>query len=319
MKIIETATGATAPGLYAMPHAIYHGPRVTPEPALSQSGIKTILDRSPAHFWTEHSALNPNAEQESDRAMDFGSVAHELLLGRGAGIKPLAFDNYRTNAAQEARDAATAAGLCPILQKDFDVAVQMVDAIRHQIRQVPGCEDAFREDAGHSEVTMIWQEKGLWMKGAVDWISHDRRRIYDLKTTAGSAAPANLPRQMVDRGLDVQAAFYLRGLGTLDPDSRGRAKIRFVLVERTPPFSLSVLEPDAAALTMGGKKCDMAVQTFAACMRSGVWPSYPMVVHRPEYPVWAESTFLARELSEPDTRKAAPNWQALADASQRPL
>jgi hypothetical protein len=317
MKITETAAGATEPGLYAMPHAVYHSAKVTPAPALSQSGIKTILDRSPAHFWVEHTALNPNAEATSDKAMDFGSVAHELLLGRGAGIKPLPFDNYRTKAAQEARDATAAAGLCPILEKDFDVAVQMVDAIRHQIRQVPGCEDAFREDAGHSEIAMVWQERDLWMKGQIDWLSHDRRRIYDLKTTSGSAAPGALPRLLVDRGLDVQAAFYLRGLGALDPDSRGRAKVRFVIVEKTPPFSLSVLEPDAAALTMGLKKCEMAIQTFAACMRAGIWPSYPRIIHRPEYPVWAESAFLAREVSEPDVRKAAPNWNALE--FQRPL
>jgi hypothetical protein len=57
-----------------------------PAPSLSSSIAKTILHQTPRHAWFEHPRLNPNFEPKDDSKFDLGSVAHELLLGKGAGF-----------------------------------------------------------------------------------------------------------------------------------------------------------------------------------------------------------------------------------------
>ena len=61
------------------------------EPSLSSSIAGLLIDQTPKHAWTAHPRLNPNFKPESSPAMNLGSVAHELLLGKGGGfeISPL--------------------------------------------------------------------------------------------------------------------------------------------------------------------------------------------------------------------------------------
>jgi hypothetical protein len=57
-----TAPLITAPGAYAdIDAADYHrNPNLLPGPSLSSSGAKTLLGKSPFHFWYD-SPLNPTA------------------------------------------------------------------------------------------------------------------------------------------------------------------------------------------------------------------------------------------------------------------
>jgi len=58
----------------------YHGnPNLLPGPSLSSSGAKTILAKSPAHFWHD-SAMNPDREEGDAAHFAVGKAAHDLLL-----------------------------------------------------------------------------------------------------------------------------------------------------------------------------------------------------------------------------------------------
>src|SRR5690554_6023040 len=95
--------------IYDMPEVEYHA-----HPALSSTGAKKILEL-PARYWYEH--LREPEEGETvvhNPAFDFGSAVHAKVLGVGWGVKELDYDNYRTKAAQTARDEAKAEGLIPM-------------------------------------------------------------------------------------------------------------------------------------------------------------------------------------------------------------
>ena len=106
------------PGLYALSRETYHGSS-TIEPSLSSSGAVTLVQECPAVFWAS-SPLNPDFVPEQKLEFDIGSAAHLIILEPakwGSQVVEIDADNYKTKAAQEARDAGYAAGKTPLLPK----------------------------------------------------------------------------------------------------------------------------------------------------------------------------------------------------------
>jgi hypothetical protein len=75
-----------------------------PVPSLTQSLCKVILAGSPKHAWTESPRLNPNFEPDDDAKFDVGNASHRLVLGRGKDFEIVDAADWRTKAAQEARE-----------------------------------------------------------------------------------------------------------------------------------------------------------------------------------------------------------------------
>ena len=83
-----------------------------PGPTVSASFLIDCLNKSPAQ------AIHP---QEETKAMSEGSARHNICLKDAeVGIRILDFNDYRKNEAKDARDAALAEGLTPVLRKEFD-------------------------------------------------------------------------------------------------------------------------------------------------------------------------------------------------------
>jgi hypothetical protein len=274
-----------------------------PEASLTQSIAKILNERSPAHAWLQHPALNPYYREDDegyDKAKAIGNAAHKLMIGRGKEVCIIEADNFRTKDAQATRDQAAADGYVPILAKHHKAARDLVTAMRGQL-DLTGCLDAFYK--GHGEVVIIWQEDGLWFRSMIDWMVSPRE-LYDLKTSGRSAAPHAIPPIMVEAGWDVQAAMQERGLDILDPEGRGRRIFRFVAVENEPPFALTVHELSESVMTMGRKKLQHAVDIWRRCLEDGEWPAYPPMIHVPEYPGFKEAQWLDREVREFDAEQS---------------
>jgi hypothetical protein len=73
-------------------------------------------------------------------------------------------------------------------------------------------------------------------------------------------------------GYHLQAAWYRRLLietgVSSDPD------FVFVAVEKEPPYLVSVIRYDDEALAEGDRLNRAAIDTYARCMETGIWPSY---------------------------------------------
>jgi len=283
----------TEPGIYFDFQIADYFADPCPEPSLTQTIAKILLERSPLHAWHAHPMLNPDYRPDDDTKFDIGSVAHKLLIGRGKDIVALEqFEDWRTKASQEARAKAVAEGKLAVLGKQYARAQNMVAAALEQLA-LRGLGDWFCEGAGHGEVVLACQDNGIWLRQMIDWKNHTA--VIDYKTTDMSVAPHCLGRMMATAGWDIQGAQAERILGVLGKE---RHDYLFVVQETTVPYCLSVVELSESALTMGRKKLFAAITIWRDCMRADRWPGYPTEIVVPEYPGWAESQWLDREQTE---------------------
>lgn len=296
------------PGIYRdFPTADYFADPC-PEPSLSQSVAKILLDQSPLHAYQAHPRLNvPTGEEDDaesyDKAKAIGNAAHALMLDRGKTMAVGEFKDWRKKEAQEFKAAALAAGQEPILRKHFETAGLMVDAAIEQLCKIHGCKNAFT--AGDAEVVIASCEDGIWLRSMLDWLSPDLREVWDYKTSGMSASPYATGKLMASAGWHIQAAMHERILDALDPAGAGRRRFYYVAQENEEPFALTVNEIGEAALTIGRKQIDYAVKSWAHCLTKHDWPAYPMRIIRPELPGWAENGWLNREIAEEDERQEA--------------
>lgn len=300
MKIIDADTAAE-PGFYRMDAQAYHRDPC-PEPSLSNSIAKRLIGGCPQKAWAAHPRLNPDmAPDEPDGRLDFGTVAHTILLAKGREIVIVDAPDWRTKAAREAREEACAAGKVAVLCHQFRQADAMAAAVLDQVGRVDDCQRAFI--AGEAEVVMAWRDGTIWCRSMVDWVEPRRASghvvVYDLKTTAASAAPHAVARLLYNQQYEIQAAFIEAGVEALLPDAAGMVIVRFVVVENEPPHLASVVELDAAGLTIGRKKRAVALALWQRCRARDEWPGYPNRIVEAEMPPWCEAGWLEREMTDP--------------------
>lgn len=283
-------------GFWKLTDEVYHADPC-PVPSLSASIIKRLVEESPRHAWQDHPRLNPNFTPEKKPAFDIGTAAHELLLLGQDNVVVVDARDWRTKAAKEERDAAYAAGKTPLLTKDYEPVLDMVDAVQQQMVHIDP--QAFVN--GMPEHTMIWEEGGTYFRTKPDWLpdaSEGSYIIYDFKTTGGSAAPDLWGRtRFWDSGNDMRAAFYMRGarrLGIRQP------RYRFVVAENKPPHSICVMEASEAVLILAEKKLNFAIDLWRKCLEADEWPGYPAHICQIDLPPWRETQWLDREIREED-------------------
>lgn len=307
-------TRISEPGFYpALSPGDYHADPA-PAPSLSASIAIELVARTPFHAWAKHPRLNAEwrgrlglDEPDSDRKRELGSVAHELLLGRGAGIHVIMADSYRTKAAQEERDRALAEGAVPCLAKDLDKAEEIVACIRGGLKRVPGCGHAFAGD-GSSELAAVWREPGLdvWGRILIDWYCErgGAAEVWDLKTTSAGLSDDALLRKIAGEHLDLRCAWYERGVTRLRPELAGRVAVNLVFVEAAPPYEIRVVRLGGASLALGHKKAAYALWLWRRCLHAGAWPGYPPEITRLDLPNYAQTRWLEREEADDDVRVA---------------
>lgn len=310
------------PGIYFnMPAAKYFADPC-PEPSLTQSIAKILLEKSPMHAYFKHPRLNPAANVDEDGALiddekqtstkAIGNAAHKIVLGRGkdvnvvmihkrerAGNKTITSEtefedapDFKTAEARAIRDGLLQQGKVPILAKHHKAAQQLAASIREKL-DAAGCERAFVQ--GNAEVVMIARDGDVWLRSMADW--QDGYMIYDLKTGGTSAAPDAIPNRIADQGWHIQAAMQERILDLLYPADAGRRHWRFVAVEQSEPFGLTVNELPESTMTIGRQQLDRAIRIWRHCINHCVWPGYPPEVNRPELPDWSKREWLEREMT----------------------
>lgn len=281
----------TAPlteGVHDIPAELYHQDPC-PEPSLSSSIAKLLL-RSPRHGWLAHPRLNPNHEPVRKAAFDLGSAWHACLLNSDEPYRIIDAADYRTKAAQNARDKAYEEGRIPLLPHQFEQVQAMVREARRQLAAHRDAADAFL--AGDPERTLIWREGDVWCRCRLDWLPDQGTRFDDAKSTT-DASPDAWQRRCFDLGFDIQAAFYLRGiravLGIPNPS------FRFVVQEVDPPYALSVCALMPSAQEMADRKVAAAIELWRRCLKANSWPGYASRTAFLDPPVWTEKRWLEAE------------------------
>jgi PDDEXK-like uncharacterized protein DUF3799 len=242
----------------------YHAMR-----ALSASGAWLLAEECPAKFlW--RSPWNPLYVPEAKTDFDIGVAAHLAVLEPGLqadSIVLIEAADYRSMRAREARDAARAEGKVPLLPYQLDI----VRAVAGSIRAHPIASQAFV--GGEAEVTLTWADPktGVACKARPDYLPAHGRWLVDLKTAA-SANPRTWRDQAYRLGYHARAAWYLDGAATVL--SEAPEEYWFVIVEKEPPYLVSVISFDHDALEWGRTLNRKACQRFACAADTNDWPGY---------------------------------------------
>jgi len=280
-------------GILSVPADAYHRDEIGDQPTLSATIAKLIVSRSPLHAWTAHPRLNPAYVRDDDPKFDLGNIAHAVLLEGVAAVEVIEADDWRTNAAKEARDMARADGKIPLLGKHYFDVLQMVEAVRKQLADHEARPPLFLD--GKPEQTITWTDEGVQCRARLDWLHDDLSAYDDLKTTSRSANPEAYSRALFGVGGDVQAAMYLRGIRAVtgaEPD------FRWAVVETQPPYALSVISPGPDVLAIGDSKVRYALNVWKRCLETGEWPAYPNRVCWAEAPAYEDARWLEKTARE---------------------
>jgi len=269
----------TEPGIYEMTNEQYHTDPV-PGGSLSSTGARRLLAPScPALF--RHEQLHG---QKPRRVFDFGTAAHGLVLGSGPELVQIKADNYRTAAAQDARDDARARGAVPLLPAEWQQVQDMAAALRAH----PFAAGLFQPGAGQPEQSLFWTDPatGVWRRARLDWMPYatGRRLIVPDYKTAASAAPVELAKAVRNYGYHQQAAWYLDGVKAL---GGGDAAFVFVAQEKTAPYLVTVFELDEVSLQAGRVLNEQAIALYARCTATDEWPGYTDDIATISLPDWA--------------------------------
>ena len=266
-----------APGLVEdMPEAVYHA-----RPELSSTGARTLLRNAAKYQWDRTHPVYRDA-------FDLGSALHTKVLGKGWPVDVHDFDNWTTKAAKEAKAASRAEGRVPMLRKDADV----VDAMAESVLRHPLARGIF-EGGGYREVSLFATDPdtGVAMRARPDVLQDDI--MADLKS-AVSAASDDFAKSAANYGYCTQQEWYERvrriALGTwpIAPT------FLFVVVEKSPPYLVNVIELDAEFARIGRSQVDRALRLYAECAATDTWPGYeradgqPNLVGPPAWLAYAE-------------------------------
>lgn len=293
VEIIESEAGKPIEsGAYRMRPDVYHADPC-PHPSLSSSIAKILLEATPMHARHAHPRLNPDWRPEPpSKRLSLGSACHSMLLGAGASVVEIPFDSYRSNAAKDARDEAISQGKIPVLSDDFARVTEMVEAAR---KQLPVALLA----PGDSEIAVFSDETpGGWSRAMLDWWSADRSLIADYKTLAGLASEEKFAKHLCDMGYDVQAAFYMRVVGSVYPELAGRLTFAFIAQEIEPPYALACYEIAESDLHVTNRKIDAAFDVWSLCLAGDKWPGYRRGIQRLLLPEYHTRKWLDSELRE---------------------
>lgn len=310
----------TEPGVYDLSEAEYHADPA-PEPSLSSSLAKILLNRTPRHAWWAHPRLNPRWQPDNRRAFDLGAAAHAMVLGDKQRFALVEADDWRTNAAKDAREEAYAAGRVPLLRDQYEQTVEMAAAAHAQLEQHEEASSAYTN--GRPEQTLIHHGGDVWLRCRLDWLPYDGSVFYDYKSTSTSANPDTFHRTLFDLGYDVQCAFYRRAiravLGIEEPH------FHFVVQENYPPYALSVIGLPPGYVDAADKDAQKAIDLWRWCMERDTWPGYPSRTAYVEPPPWVEARRMEREMQEEmaagggdrrDYYAQLMDWQSPFDAKE---
>lgn len=274
----------TEPGAYpGIDGERYHAEEICDGPSISSTGLKTIENESAFHYWYD-SPLNPKRpDREQKPHFNIGKGVHDLLLLQGLFPKnyfilPEGYDGRlkKWEFAKEERKAAEASGVPVLTHPQY----RMVEAMAEQIEKDELAKALLI--SGTPEMTVIAKDPitGVWMRARPDVLPETMDILPDIKTTI-SAHPSAFEKQATNLGYFMSAAHYIDCVDLVFGEPAKKRRFVLIAVEKEPPHLVQIYQLDDEAIQMGRMLNRRALNIFAECLRTGVWPAYS----RPENPV----------------------------------
>jgi len=265
MKTIKYQDGMTVTEMLnnyvvGMPNDVYHS-----LPGISASGLKTIAQKSPAHY------ANPKP-RKATRHMEIGTAIHTALL------EPERFESeyillpeVEDRRKPEYKQAVKSAGTSELV------------LVGQEVAKVTGMQDAafanqeaaklLRSD-GFCELSGIVKDPvtGVICRHRFDKLCVIDGWAVDIKKTQ-DASYEGFQKAIYNYQYHMQAAFYLDQYEWMTGE---RLKgMKFVAIEEDKPHAVGVYYLDDGSLQIGRELHRDALNTYAECETNNEWPSYP--------------------------------------------
>lgn len=264
----------TEPGIYEdVDEGDYHADL----DSLSSSAARELLEVSPAEWL--YARQHPRTTVAEHYLL--GSAVHTLVLGEGAPIVEVAADDWRTAKARKRKSTAIAQGKIPLLTEDVLTAEDMAQAVYDH----PVAGQLF--STGRPEVSAYARDEqtGEMLRARADWIHTaptGRRAGVDLKT-ADSANPVRFAKEVAKFGYFCQQPWYQ---DVFEIAGEPLDAFLFVVVSKVRPHLVSVMEIRREAVELGRIRNRRAIDLWARCRATGLWPAYGSDIHQIDLPRW---------------------------------
>lgn len=276
----EFSEGPTAPGVYfGLDNSLYHAGA-----GLSSTGVRRIL-KTPFHFYA---ATLPNNKPKAPPTASIlnGHLTHCLLLEPGEfesryRVGPTV--NKNTLIWREYVAEWAAKGVQVIGEEQFDAAF----AQARNLRAVEAVAELLADGVCETSGYWIDPATGVLCKCRPDCISPIAHRTQlmplDVKTTT-DASPEAFGRSALSWGYHYQAAWYCDGYAIAS--GMEVQDMLFAVVENEYPYAAAVYMLDDKAIAYARRRNAFALQRYAECVCSQVWPGYPSEVQPLYLPEW---------------------------------
>lgn len=251
-------------------------------PALSSTGARKIVNETPFHFRFGEST--DTASMKLGRAVHMLALESDLFAEKFQLYVPEKGTGSRA-ANDEAKAAATAAGITLLTEKQWTKALAMRDEIRKHPTARALLEGALLEES----IEWTDPETGCPCKARLD--IQGAGCVTDIKTARNASLKA-FSRAVANYGYHMQAAWYL---------DAARAKgaqpsaFRFVVIESHAPHAIAVYTLADLAIELGRRDNAKARRTYVDCQRDGYWPGYPVESVEIDLPEWSYSEAMGME------------------------
>lgn len=275
-----------------VPMSVYLSDDWTHQPALSASGIRTLIESTPLEFaarnprlWRELGWWPGPFKDRGTKSTVLGTAIHSILLGAGQSImvfRPEDFPtkdgkpgkNLGTDKAKAAIAQAIADGYLPLSEAENTMATNAAAFAERKILANPLHGDSWAR--GESEITLIWQRETsfgpIWCRSRPDRADLADGKIFDPKSTAKPISLHALAQKFASEGTDYQAVWAMEGLEAIFPALQGRTKFIPVAIQIAPPYDSRFVRFPTSTLQLIGQQIDSACELFAKCLYSGKWP-----------------------------------------------
>lgn len=234
---------------------------------ISASGLKLFM-RSPAHYYAAY--LDPSrVERQPTPAMRLGTATHCAILEPSRfndeyAVIPDSIDRRTKEGKQDYADLlATGAEL--VTSDDMARIMNMACAFRDNT-----IARALFEMPHHVEQSIFATINNVACKCRPDFMTDDRLLVMDVKTTS-DASPEGFGKSAWNLGYHIQAAFYRR---VISEAAGTTPDFIFGCVESERPHLVAFYSTPTYLLEYADKLIDDALERFAECKKSGIWPGY---------------------------------------------
>lgn len=282
MKTIKwTGKPISEPGIYSnIDIERYHSADICAGPSISSSGLRKITQESPAHFFASWRGNPKAAERKESRHFIIGRAAHHLHLGQENfstlfAVQPEEYEDEKTGEVKPWNNNATPCKRWHAVRRKENKSVltvkeaEQVVAMAERLHRNPIV--AHGALNGLVERSLFWKDPktGIWLKARPDTIPTSSGDVIDYKTTT-SVVWTDLVRTIFDYGYFQQGALIrdaFREVLGIDKDF----SFSLVFQEKQDPYAVRVVTMKENDLALGAKTNRIALDKFAACLKSGVW------------------------------------------------